>query len=155
MGGLDVAAMLAEFGEVGLGDARLNERLMRIAAQIASSPGKSFPDQMETEADQEALYRFLANDKVSLENQDLAAVTRRDPTIVPRVWPVAEAPSLFARCVAAAEAGVSSSARSWRSSYASSYTRPWDIHALPSIPRRCAIFRTFGMRSSALSISAA
>lgn len=67
MGGLDVAAMLAEFGEVGLGDARLNERLMRIAAQIASSPGKSFPDQMETEADQEALYRFLANDKVSLE----------------------------------------------------------------------------------------
>ena len=30
-------------------------------------------------------------DKVSLENTDLAAVTRRDPTIVPRVWPVAEA----------------------------------------------------------------
>ena len=30
-------------------------------------------------------------DKVSLENTELAAVTRRDPTIVPRVWPVAEA----------------------------------------------------------------
>jgi chorismate synthase len=30
-------------------------------------------------------------DKVSLEDKDLAAVTRRDPTIVPRVWPVAEA----------------------------------------------------------------
>jgi chorismate synthase len=30
-------------------------------------------------------------DKVSLENKDLAAVTRRDPTIAPRVWPVAEA----------------------------------------------------------------
>ena len=30
-------------------------------------------------------------DKVSLENAELAAVTRRDPTIVPRVWPVAEA----------------------------------------------------------------
>lgn len=30
-------------------------------------------------------------DKVSLENTALAAVTRRDPTIVPRVWPVAEA----------------------------------------------------------------
>ncbi|MFB3881949.1 MAG: chorismate synthase [Armatimonadota bacterium] len=30
-------------------------------------------------------------DKVSLENRELAAVTRRDPTIVPRVWPVAEA----------------------------------------------------------------
>ncbi|HUU53349.1 MAG TPA: chorismate synthase [Armatimonadota bacterium] len=30
-------------------------------------------------------------DKVSLEDRELAAVTRRDPTIVPRVWPVAEA----------------------------------------------------------------
>lgn len=30
-------------------------------------------------------------DKVSLENTTLAAVTRRDPTIVARVWPVAEA----------------------------------------------------------------
>lgn len=30
-------------------------------------------------------------DKVSLKNEDLKAVTRRDPTIVPRVWPVAEA----------------------------------------------------------------
>ncbi len=30
-------------------------------------------------------------DKVSLEDAELAAVTRRDPTIVSRVWPVAEA----------------------------------------------------------------
>jgi chorismate synthase len=30
-------------------------------------------------------------DKVSLENKELAAVTRRDPTIVARVWPVIEA----------------------------------------------------------------
>jgi chorismate synthase len=30
-------------------------------------------------------------DKVSLKNEALKAVTRRDPTIVPRVWPVAEA----------------------------------------------------------------
>jgi chorismate synthase len=30
-------------------------------------------------------------DKVSLEDKELAAVTRRDPTIVARVWPVAEA----------------------------------------------------------------
>jgi chorismate synthase len=30
-------------------------------------------------------------DKVSLENKALKAVTRRDPTIVPRIWPVAEA----------------------------------------------------------------
>jgi chorismate synthase len=30
-------------------------------------------------------------DKVSLKDANLAAVTRRDPTIVARVWPVAEA----------------------------------------------------------------
>jgi chorismate synthase len=30
-------------------------------------------------------------DKYTLENKDLAAITRRDPTIVARVWPVAEA----------------------------------------------------------------
>jgi chorismate synthase len=33
----------------------------------------------------------LTIDKVSLENKKLAAVTRRDPTIVARVWPVVEA----------------------------------------------------------------
>jgi len=33
----------------------------------------------------------LTIDKVTKENKELAAVTRRDPTIVPRVWPVAEA----------------------------------------------------------------
>jgi chorismate synthase len=30
-------------------------------------------------------------DKVSMENKELAAVTRRDPTIVARIWPVVEA----------------------------------------------------------------
>jgi chorismate synthase len=30
-------------------------------------------------------------DKYTLENKDLAAITRRDPTIVARIWPVAEA----------------------------------------------------------------
>jgi len=30
-------------------------------------------------------------DKVSLENKELAAVTRRDPTIVARMWPIVEA----------------------------------------------------------------
>ncbi|MGB9620649.1 MAG: chorismate synthase, partial [Armatimonadota bacterium] len=29
-------------------------------------------------------------DKYTLENAELAAITRRDPTIVGRVWPVAE-----------------------------------------------------------------
>jgi chorismate synthase len=30
-------------------------------------------------------------DKYTLKNTELAAITRRDPTIVARVWPVAEA----------------------------------------------------------------
>ena len=30
-------------------------------------------------------------DKISLENKTLSAVTRRDPTIVARIWPVVEA----------------------------------------------------------------
>jgi chorismate synthase len=29
-------------------------------------------------------------DKYTLENKPLAAITRRDPTIVGRIWPVAE-----------------------------------------------------------------
>jgi len=29
-------------------------------------------------------------DKYTLENKDLAAITRRDPTITARIWPVAE-----------------------------------------------------------------
>ncbi len=33
----------------------------------------------------------LTIDKVSLENKDMAAVTRRDPTIVARMWPIVEA----------------------------------------------------------------
>jgi chorismate synthase len=33
----------------------------------------------------------LTVDKVSLENKEMAAVTRRDPTIVARMWPVVEA----------------------------------------------------------------
>jgi chorismate synthase len=35
-------------------------------------------------------------DKYTLENTDLAAITRRDPTIVGRIWPVAEA---YTACV--------------------------------------------------------
>ncbi|OPZ12491.1 MAG: Chorismate synthase [candidate division BRC1 bacterium ADurb.BinA364] len=37
-------------------------------------------------------------DKVSKENAVLSAVTRRDPTIVPRVWPVAEAFTAIVLC---------------------------------------------------------
>ena len=62
---LDVADMTAEFLGVALGDARLEQRLQRIVSLAAAGPGESFPEQMTSVADREALYRFLANSKVT------------------------------------------------------------------------------------------
>lgn len=58
--------MAAEFEGDSLGDARLDERLRRIVGLAASEPGDSFPEQMASVADREALYRFLANPKVTM-----------------------------------------------------------------------------------------
>jgi hypothetical protein len=58
--------ILEEYDGESLGDARLDERLRRIVALAAADPAESFPDQMESVADREALYRFLANPKVTL-----------------------------------------------------------------------------------------
>ena len=63
---IEVGDVLAEFGGESLGDARLDERLRRIVALVSADPGQSFPDQMESVADREALYRCLANRKVTL-----------------------------------------------------------------------------------------
>lgn len=67
MPGLDVRSVLSEFSGVRLGDQRLVQRLGRVLVQLTASPADSFPEQMKTEADQEALYRFLNNDKVTLD----------------------------------------------------------------------------------------
>lgn len=64
---LDSSAVLTEFEGVRLGDVRLDRRLQRILMQVAVAPGDSFPEQMESEADQEALYRFLSNEKVTAD----------------------------------------------------------------------------------------
>jgi hypothetical protein len=58
--------VLAEFGGESLGDARLDERLRRIVSLAAIDPRQSVPEQMASVADREALYRFLANRKVTL-----------------------------------------------------------------------------------------
>jgi hypothetical protein len=63
---LDVDVLAAEFAGVDLGDARLTERLRRIVSLAAVDPDDSFPEQMGSVADREALYRFLANEKVTL-----------------------------------------------------------------------------------------
>jgi len=62
----DVSEMVAEFDGESLGDARLDERLRRIVSLSAVDPGESFPEQMASVADREALYRFLANPKVTM-----------------------------------------------------------------------------------------
>jgi len=61
-----VAGVEAEFVHVKLGDARLDERARLIAGRIEAAPGSSFPDQMDSIAEREALYRFLANDAVTM-----------------------------------------------------------------------------------------
>ncbi|MBP1634795.1 MAG: putative transposase [Acidobacteria bacterium] len=62
----EVGDILTEYDGQSLGDARLDERLRRIVTLAAADPSQSFPDQMESIADREALYRFLANPKVTL-----------------------------------------------------------------------------------------
>ncbi len=64
---LNSSVVLTEFEGVRLGDVRLGRRLQRILMQLAVAPGDSFPEQMESEADQEALYRFLNNANVTAD----------------------------------------------------------------------------------------
>ena len=61
-----MADVLAEFGGTSLGDVRLDERLRRTVSLAATDPVQSFPEQMGSVADREALYGFLANPKVTL-----------------------------------------------------------------------------------------
>ena len=55
-----------EVAAVDLGDARLNARAGSILARIEAAPSDSFPEQMRTIAEREALYRFLNNESVTL-----------------------------------------------------------------------------------------
>ena len=61
-----VSEIVGEFEGVSLGDIRLDERLRRIVALSAVAPDNSFPEQMQTVADREALYRFFSNPKVTI-----------------------------------------------------------------------------------------
>ncbi len=67
MAALDVHAVLSEFEGARLGDKRLSRRLDRVLGQLTASPADSFPELMKTEADQEGLYRFLNNEKVTMD----------------------------------------------------------------------------------------
>jgi Transposase DNA-binding/Transposase DDE domain len=63
----DVSKTLGEYAESNWEDSRLDERLRRTLTLIASNPGQSFPEQMVNDADQEGLYRFLKNPKVTVD----------------------------------------------------------------------------------------
>jgi hypothetical protein len=67
MSSTDLSRVLGEYAAADLDDSRLDDRLMRIVARLASSPGQSFPEQMVNDADQESLYRFLRNPKVTVD----------------------------------------------------------------------------------------
>ncbi len=63
----DRSKLLDEYSDVTFGDARIDGRLVRILGLVAANPGESFPEQMETDADQEGLYRFFQNPKVTVD----------------------------------------------------------------------------------------
>lgn len=56
-----------EFSGSPLGDARLDSRVRKIATRMAAAPADSFPEQMRSTAEREALYRFLGNESVTLD----------------------------------------------------------------------------------------
>lgn len=51
-----------------LSDARLNARLMRVAVALAARPVESFPDAFATEAEVQAFYRLMNNERVTFDN---------------------------------------------------------------------------------------
>lgn len=58
-------SLVAEMGQGELGDRRLNERRDRLVATLERHPDTAFPDACANDAEVEALYRFLRNQRVS------------------------------------------------------------------------------------------
>jgi hypothetical protein len=56
---------VAQFSDCILGDARRNQRLVKVAMQMAARPDGSTPDQTETWADCKAAYRLFDEDDVT------------------------------------------------------------------------------------------
>jgi hypothetical protein len=59
-------SLVAEMAIGELGDHRLDERRNHVLAVLEEHPDAAFPDTCATEAEAEAFYRFLRNDRVSL-----------------------------------------------------------------------------------------
>ena len=67
MASLNSSELLDEYQDLDLGDARLNQRVRLILPRLASNPAQSFPEQMGTDGQREALYRFFQNPKVTID----------------------------------------------------------------------------------------
>lgn len=74
---------IQNFGQVDLGDKRLNNRAIEIAARMVAHPEESLPNQMESRAALRGAYGLLNNDVVNMESllaphcrQTLAAAGR-------------------------------------------------------------------------------
>lgn len=75
-----------QWGQVELGDKRLNRRAVEVGAQMAANPEASLPNQMQSPGALEGAYRLLNNEQVSLRalvephrQQTLAAA--REPAV--------------------------------------------------------------------------
>jgi hypothetical protein len=63
----DGEAVRRELEGISLGDRRIDVRAVEIASRLAVAPDDSFPEQMSSDAELEALYRFFSNPKVTME----------------------------------------------------------------------------------------
>jgi hypothetical protein len=63
-GVLEVGSAGDELRGVRLGDARLNKRAVELADRLAKAPAQSFPKLSTSDAELEATYRFLSNERV-------------------------------------------------------------------------------------------
>src|SRR5437870_13440513 len=55
----------AEYEGAALGDTRLNRRLVQLADALSAEPDASFPHASANDAELEATYRFLNNERVT------------------------------------------------------------------------------------------
>jgi hypothetical protein len=82
-----LAPLAAEYQDAELGDERLQHRLVQVAGAVAAEPAASFPLAAGNDAELEATYRFLNNDRVSAEailapHRRQTAMRARDATTV-------------------------------------------------------------------------
>ena len=56
---------IAEFEDADLGDERLDARLVQVAVRLAEHPDQSFPRVFPVDAELEAFYRLIGNDRVT------------------------------------------------------------------------------------------